>query len=129
MYKKLTPLFFLVAVLLIGMIFLLSKQNSRFSSLSFKEPSTQQNHDGIPRFQLTQAIEVCKERIENTSNFSDSHYDSLSSRYDRARNAYLIFFRLKRKKRHIAKKSVMLMCRVSAANNNIQDFAVINPSL
>lgn len=129
MNKKLIPLLLLFALLIITALLLLIKPDIRFNILNFDTSGPKQGHDKTPRFQLTQAIEVCKDRIKQTNNFSGIHYDSLSSRYEKKSNVYALFFKLERKKLYRSKKGALFVCRVSAANNNILDFSIVNSSI
>lgn len=112
----------LALISILGTIFAFTADKSKLNIpfLSLGPP-----HDKVVRFQMTQAIRVCQLEMAKDKLIMSSSYDSLSSRYDKSRNAYLLFYRVERKDDGVL-NSFHLICRVSASNNNVQEFASVS---
>lgn len=120
---SLVVVFTILAIIsILGTIFAFTADKSKLNIpfMDFGPP-----HDDVLRFQMTQALQVCQSEIAKDKLIVNSSFDNHSSRYDKPRNSYLLFYKVRRKDDGNI-NSFHLICRVSASNNRIQEFSSVS---
>jgi hypothetical protein len=102
------------------------------TAIHFKVPVRQalkgyEDEGPLAKYQMGQVVPVCRESLAShvQGKVIQANFDTISSRYDIDRNAYLIFYDVQTRTRHGDTSSFHIVCTVSGASKRIIDYEVI----